>query len=91
MKQKFKKLWKWLRKEALNKEMIVFVLIAEFIFWLPVIVCSVFAIIFSPWWWTIVGAICLFWAGPFTPAVPLQLALAVVLRKLYNKIKNKKK
>ena len=47
--------------------------------------------IINPWWWTITSAIILFWTGPFTPAMPLQFALAIVLKKIYEKVKNRKK
>lgn len=87
MKEKLKRIWKWLRKNVLNKEMILWVLISELIFWSPVIVCSILALIVSEWWWTAVSAICLFWAGPFTPAVPLQIGLAIALKTMYNKIR----
>jgi hypothetical protein len=91
MKARLKKVWTWLRKNVLNKEMIVFVLIAEIIFWSPCIVTGILALIFSPWWWTVFGAICAFWAGPFTPAVPLQIALAVALKKIWQKIQERRK
>lgn len=87
MKNKLKKLWMWLRKEVLNKQMIIWVIIAELIFWSPLIFCFVCAF-FNPWWWTGVSAILLFWTGPFTPAVPLQIGLAICLKKFANCIKS---
>lgn len=36
------------------------------------------------------GAVIAFWSAPFTPAMPLQLALAVGLKKLYHAIKKRK-
>lgn len=77
-----RRLWKWLRKNALNKEMLFWIIIAELIFWSPCIVTGILALQ-NPWWWTAFGAICAFWAGPFTPAIPLQLALALVLKKIF--------
>ena len=87
MKNALKRLWQWLRKNVFNKEMFVWVVIAELIFWSPCIVTGLLAVIIDHWWWTAVGAICAFWAGPFTPAVPLQIGLAIALKKLYEKIK----
>ena len=87
MKNSLKRLWQWLRKNVFNKEMFVWVIIAELIFWAPCIVTGLLAVIIDPWWWTAFGAICAFWAGPFTPAVPLQIGLAIALKKLYEKIK----
>ncbi len=88
VKERTKKVWQWLRKNALNKQMIVYVLIAEAIFWSPCVVTALLALIVNPWWWTVFGAICAFWAGPFTPAVPLQIGLAVIIKKLFKR-KNK--
>ncbi len=88
VKERTKKVWQWLRKNALNKQMIVYVLIAEAIFWSPCVVTTLLALIVNPWWWTAFGAICAFWAGPFTPAVPLQIGFAVLIKKI---VKRKKK
>lgn len=82
-----KQIWAWLRKNVLNKEMFVFVLIAEVIFWSPCIVTALLAILINPWYWGAFSAICLFWAGPLTPAMPLQFGLAVLLKKIWHKIK----
>ena len=90
IKNKLVSLWRWLRKNVLNKDMILWVLVAELIFWSPVIVTGLLAIIIDPWWWTACTAIMLFWAGPFTPAVPLQIGLALALKGISNKIRRKK-
>ena len=87
---KLKKLWIWLRKNVFNKEMIVYVLIAEVIFWSPCIVTGILAITIDAWWWTAFGGICAFWAGPFTPAVPLQMALAIAIKKIVERKKGMK-
>lgn len=87
VKERTKKVWQWLRKNALNKQMIVYVLIAEAIFWSPCVVTALLALIVNPWWWTAFGAICAFWAGPFTPAVPLQIGLAVLIKKIVERKK----
>lgn len=57
-----------------------YLLVAEAIFWSPCIVTGLLAITVNPWWWTACGAVIAFWAGPFTPAMPLQFALAVALK-----------
>ena len=87
VKERTKKVWQWLRKNALNKQMIVYVFIAEAIFWSPCVVTALLALIVNPWWWTAFGAICAFWAGPFTPAVPLQIGLAVLIKKIVERKK----
>ena len=87
MKQKLIKLWKWLRKNVLNQEMIIYVIIAELIFWSPVIITSILALVIDPWFWTATSTIMLFWAGPFTPAVPLQIGLAIAIKGIVHKVK----
>lgn len=87
---KIKQAWQWLRKNVFNKEMIFYVLIAELIFWSPVIVSFILGS-FNAWWYGVGSAFIVFWAGPFTPAVPLQIGLAIGLRKIYSKLKNKQK
>lgn len=89
IKSKAKRLWAWLRKNVLCKDMFLSFVIAELIFWSPCIFTGIMAIIFNPWWWTPFGLICAFWAGPFTPAVPLQIGLAIGIKKLSSAIKRK--
>lgn len=91
MKQKLKKIWTWLRKTVLNKDMLLAFIIAEFIFWSPCVVTGILALTISEWWWTLFTAIIIFWAGPFTPAVPLQIGLAVLIKKFINIIYNREK
>lgn len=90
IKNKLKSIWRYLRANVLTKDMILWVIIAELIFWSPVIVTAILALLIDPWYWTITSAIMLFWAGPFTPAVPLQIGLALALKGIYNKIRRKR-
>ena len=90
MKERIKRAWRRLRKHVINKEMLLWFVVAEIIFWLPCIVTGFLALFVNSWWWTAFGAIITFWAAPFTPAMPLQFALAVGLKKLYHKIKNRR-
>lgn len=87
IKEKSKKVWQWLRKNAFNKEMIFYILIAELIFWMPCIVTGMLAVTVNAWWWGAFGMICAFWAGPFTPAVPLQIGLALLIKKIVERKK----
>ena len=89
MKEKLKKFWLWLRKNILNREMFVFVLIAEVIFWSPCAVMAVLATLVSPYYWTVLAAYCSFWALPVTPGFAIRMGLAVALKKIYDK-KHKK-
>lgn len=87
VKERCRKVWRWLRKNVLNKEMIVYVLIAEAIFWSPCIVVGVLAITVNSWYWTLFGAICAFWSAPLTPAVTLQIGLALLIKKIVERKK----
>ena len=91
LKNKIKNTWLWLRKTVINKEMLLSFIIAEFIFWSPCIITGILAVTISDWWWTAFTAIIIFWAGPFTPALPLQIALAVLIKKIINIIYNRRK
>lgn len=88
--EKLKRCWRWLKTNVFTKDMFLWIVLAEFIFWLPVIVCALLALIINPWYWTAASAIIVFWAGPFTPAMPIQFALAGGLKAMYNKCKKKK-
>lgn len=65
-------------------------LIAEAIFWIPVWVPAILALTINTWWWTVVGTVLVFWWGPFTPAIMLQLGLIAAIERLIIKIKTKK-
>lgn len=49
------------------------------------IVTGILAITVNKYFWTVFTAYWLFWAGPFTPATPLQIGLALLLKKLFSK------
>ena len=87
-RDKLKKIWSWLRKNALNKEMFLYLLFAELIFWSPLIVMIFMAIFVNSWYWSVVGGIFVFWANPITPGWAIQIALALLLKKI---LKGKRK
>jgi hypothetical protein len=91
MKEKLKRLWRWLRREILNKGMLLWLIIAELIFWSPVIVGGVLGLIFDPWYFTICVAYMGFWTLPLTPAIPLQIGLAFGLKKIADAIRRRNK
>lgn len=83
IKGKAKRLWRWLRREVLTPRMIIWLLIAECVFWSPAIVTGLLALTVSEAWWAAFSAYIAFWtAVPFTPAIPAQVALAYALKKL---------
>lgn len=85
IKAKIKAAWAWLKINVFVRDMIVWVIIAELIFWSPCIVGAVLAIVVNKWWWSVCVAYWAFWAAPFTPATPIQLALALALKKLFGR------
>ena len=87
IKTKIKKAWKWLRKNVINKETLPFFLIAEAIFWSPVIVCGILGLVVDAWYWSISCGIILFWTGPFTPGFELQILLTLLLKRIFGKKK----
>ena len=90
IKTKLKKCWRWLRANVFTKDMFIWILLAELIFWSPVIVCVILAIVVNSWWWSAVSTIIIFWSAPFTPAMPLQFGLAATLKVIYNKRKKRR-
>ena len=90
MKQKLKKFWQWMKKEIFNKQMLLWFVIAEIIFWLPCILGAILGICVNAWFWTICTVYIGFWVAPLTPAIPLQIGLAYGLKKLADLIRKKK-
>lgn len=82
-----KKFFKWFKTEILTKEMLLWFIIAEIIFWLPCIIGLILGLIINKWFFTICTVYIGFWVAPFTPAIPLQLGLAFILKKIYKKCK----
>lgn len=69
------------------KNILLPTLLAEILFWSPVWVSAILALTVSPWWWGAVTAVIAFWAGPFTPAIVLQLGLIAAFERLFNRRK----
>lgn len=90
MKQRLKKFWQWMKKEIFNKQMLLWFVIAEIIFWLPCVVGAILGICVNAWFWTICTVYIGFWIAPLTPAIPLQIGLAYGLKKLADLIRKKK-
>lgn len=43
----------------------------------------------NKWFWAVGSACWAFWLGPFTPFIPLCVAITFAVRKIYDKIKKK--
>lgn len=72
------------------KDTLLPICLAEIIFWIPVWVPALLAIIISPWWWAVAGSVITFWCLPLTPAIGLQIGFIVFFERMWNKRKNKK-
>lgn len=90
MKNFFKKCWEWLRKYIFNKKSIIPALLAELVFWSPLIVLVILSIFGVVHWSTVIAYIS-FWALPITPAIPIQIVLITAFCGIWNKFKGDKK
>ena len=87
IKEKLIKFWAWLRKTVINKDMLLAIILAELIFWLPCIIVVTLAVTVDPMWWAVFGAIVLFWCAPFTPGWAIQIGLALIIKKVITRLK----
>ena len=87
IKEKLIKFWAWLRKTVINKDMLLAIILAELIFWLPCIIVVVLAVAVDPMWWAVFGAIVLFWCAPFTPGWAIQIGLALIIKRVITRLK----
>ena len=84
-------MWKWLKENILVKEMFVYILFAAIIFYIPLWLSIFFGITEGNIGLYGVGlAWVAFWAGPFTPTIPIILAIAVFLKQVVKWIGQKK-
>lgn len=87
IKEKLIKFWAWLRKTVINKDMLLAIILAELIFWLPCIIVVTLAVTVDPMWWAVFGAIVLFWCAPFTPGWAIQIGLALIIKRVITRLK----
>jgi len=74
--------WKTFKKEILDKNNLIYILITELIFWSPVIFAFVMTL-FNNWWWLVISGYIAFWALPIiSPAIPLQIGLFLLVKKI---------
>lgn len=91
IKKTFQKIFNYIKYVFTHPRDVLFpFILAEMIFWSPVWVSALLAIIISPWWWTVAGGAIAFWAGPFTPAIPLQIGLIALFERCWNKIRKRR-
>lgn len=69
-------------KQVKGIQGIVSILLAEIIFWMPVWLPGLLGLLVNKWWYSAAAAVVAFWAGPFTPAVPLQIGFILLIYKI---------
>lgn len=92
-----KKLWlkcktfiRWILKQLKDKTnilifIIVFLVLSSEV-WIPYLLAIITG---NKWWWGIGSACWAFWLAPFTPFLPLCLAITFGVRKIVDKIRDK--
>lgn len=92
-----KKLWlkckafiRWILKQLKDKTnilifVIVFLVLSSEV-WIPYLLAIITG---NKWWWGIGSACWAFWLAPFTPFLPLCLAITFGIRKIVDKIRDK--
>ena len=65
---------------------IVFVIMAAGV-WVPYLLAIITN---NTYLWGIVSAVWLFWAGPFTPFIPLCITITLFIKKIYTNINRRK-
>ncbi|MCF7925949.1 MAG: hypothetical protein K9L74_00025 [Candidatus Izimaplasma sp.] len=79
---------KWLKENIFVKDMFIYILVAAFIFYTPLWLTGVISyVLANPIYLGFGTAYVLIWAGPFTPTIPVILAIAVFLKKIVQKIR----
>lgn len=80
---------KWLKDNIFVKDMFVYILIAALIFYIPLWLFLYYATVTgNDYLYGLGFAYVAFWAGPFTPTIPIILAIAVFIKQLVKRIKH---
>lgn len=91
MKNILKKIWKKITELFKNPiDLLIPFLFAEIVFWIPVWLPALLGVLISPWWFSAATAVILFWAGPFTPALLLQIIFIGFCTRVWKKIRKKR-
>lgn len=88
---KIKKFIKWVWQECKDWRTLVIFCIVWVILMAPFFVGYIlYFVTKNAWHLTYSNAWILFWAGPFTPTIPLCLVITFAIKRLFDKLKNKK-
>ena len=81
---------KWLKENIFVKDMFIYIIIAAIIFYIPTWVSFIYGLTTgNEYLFGFSAAYVLVWAGPFTPTIPVILAIAVFLKQVVKKISRK--
>lgn len=69
--------------------MIAPTLIGEALFWSPLIIIGILALIISPYYWTVFAAVYFVWVT-ILPAIPIQLLFIFTTHKIIQAVRRKK-
>lgn len=83
-----RKFWKYVKQNLLTREMILPLILGEATFWSPFVVLGLLALLVSPYYWTVFGMVYSIWVFAL-PAIPIQLSLIFLYKKLIFLIKRK--
>ncbi len=88
---KFINFWKWIWKECRDWRTLIVFIIVWLILMSPMIVGYIlYFVTKNEWHLTYATAWILFWAGPFTPTIPICLAVTFAIKKIKEKRTKKK-
>lgn len=92
LKTKVVKTLKWTWAQLKDKTNIVIYIIVNIVVssevWVPYLLAIITG---NKWWWGIGSACWAFWLAPFTPFTVICIALTFGVRKVYDKLKGKRK
>lgn len=92
LKTKVVKTLKWTWVQLKDKTNIVIYIIVNIVVssevWIPYLLAIITG---NKWWWGIGSACWAFWLAPFTPFTVICIALTFGVRKIYDKLKEKRK
>ena len=88
--KKLLNLWKWVWNQLKDLKtflifIVVFIVMAAGV-WVPYLLAILTG---NAWWWGIGSSVWLFWAGPFTPFIPLCVTITLAIKKLFFKRRDK--
>lgn len=82
---------KWLKENIFVKDMFIYILLGAVIFYIPLWVFLYYAYVSgNDYLYGLGFAYVAFWAGPFTPTIPIIFAIAIFLKQLVKRIKRKR-